>query len=91
VGAGLGAAGFGTGTVGAGFRNWNSRRWVSELEQSALGFGTGAVGAGLGAAGFGTARLWHWSWQQLESPEIRRVLGFGTGASSCLNPKLEEC
>ena len=71
-------------------------RWVSELEQSALGFGTGAVGAGLGAAGFGTgtvgagfqkvvgagsARLWHWSWQQLESPEIRRVLGFGTGTS----------
>ena len=68
-------------------------RWVSELEQSALGFGTGAVGAGLGAAGFGTgavvgagsARLWHWSWQQLESPEIRRVLGFGTGAGISLN------
>jgi hypothetical protein len=68
-------------------------RWVSELEQSALGFGTGAVvGFGTGAVvGAGSARLWHWSWQQHESPEIRRVLGFGTGASSSLNPKLEEC
>jgi hypothetical protein len=45
-----------------------------------LGSGTGA-GSSLNQKSEECSRLWHWSWQQLES-EIRRMLGFGTGAGS---------